>query len=240
MKLGELEALIHRSLDVFYQKRLQKLSELKLRETLRKKNPYLLRAIGVETAQEIVERLLQAFMSSSEETIFGNAFFEPIVKAVCSGVAAGGAGMDVVIETQDAYTIISIKSGPNWGNSSQVAKLQQDFMTANRVFSNRTLKKQFRALLGHCYGRVCSERGGKRIYSTLSGEAFWEEITGDPDFYLKLIRLMRSYPATHKEKYQAEWTTTVNRFTQEFLNSFSKGGKIDWEKLVRFNSGRDA
>ena len=27
-----------------------------------------------------------------------------------------------------------------------------------------------------------------------SGQAFWQEITGDPDFYLKLIRLMKDVP----------------------------------------------
>jgi hypothetical protein len=137
MRSDELEALVHRSLDDFYRRRLQKLSDLKLRETLRKKNPYLFRAVGVQKASEIVARLLEAYMSSSEETIFGDAFFEPIVKAVCGGTAAGVAGVDVVIETEDEYTVISVKSGPNWGNSSQMSKLGQDFMTARSVFANK-------------------------------------------------------------------------------------------------------
>ena len=239
MRSNKLEELVRSCLDDFYRRRRQKLSDLKLKATLRKKNPYLFRAIGVQKASEIVEGLLRAFMSSSEETIFGDAFFEPIVRAVCSGVAAGGAGVDVVVERQEDYTVISVKSGPNWGNSSQVAKLQQDFMTARRVFENKKMRKQFRALLGHCYGRKSSEPCEKRIYYSRSGQAFWQEITGDPEFYLKLILAMNDYPAIQRTIYEKEWNKAVNRFEREFLNDFAKSdGSIDWEKLVRFNSVR--
>ena len=36
-------------------------------------------------------------------------------------------------------------------------------------------------------------------------QAFWQEITGDPDFYLKLIRLMKDVPARNKPKYKPVW-----------------------------------
>lgn len=65
----ELEVLIRQSLDQFYQRRIKKLSELKLRNVLSKKNPYLFRAVGVQDAYEIVDELLRAYMSSSDETI---------------------------------------------------------------------------------------------------------------------------------------------------------------------------
>ncbi|MDQ6660146.1 MAG: hypothetical protein M3Z24_04185 [Chloroflexota bacterium] len=48
----ELENLIRQSLDIFYRRRIEKLSELKLSDILRKKNPYLLRAVGVQKASD--------------------------------------------------------------------------------------------------------------------------------------------------------------------------------------------
>lgn len=67
----------------------------------------------------------------------------------------------------------------------------------------------------------------------------WEELTGDPDFYLKLIRLMKDHPAHHRVNYEESWNKAVNRFTSEFLDDFSLAdGSIDWEKLVIFNSGK--
>lgn len=240
MKSDELEQIIKSCLDNFYQRRLKKLDDLKLRDTLRKKNPYLYRAIGVKCINEIVTKLLEAYMSSSEETIFGDAFFEPLVKAICCGTAAGGAGVDVVVETDDEYTVISVKSGPNWGNSSQMSKIQQDFMTARNVFANKKLKKHFRALLGHCYGRKNSEPDNKRLYYVRSGQLFWEELTGDPDFYLEIIRLMGKYPDDQKDAYDDAWIRAIHRFTKEILNDFATEKLyIDWEKLLKYNSGSD-
>ena len=240
MNSADLEKLVRERLHVFYKRRLDKLTGLKLQETLKKKNPYLFRAIGVVKASEIVESLLNAYMSSSEETIFGEAFFEPIARVASKGFSAGGTGIDVVIETEDEYTAVSVKSGPHWGNASQMAKLKQDFETQRSIFTNRKIKKQFRALLVHCYGRTCGEPGTTRMYSIRSGQAFWEQITGDPDFYLNLIRAMDDYPAIHRVSYDKARSEAVNRFEKEFLIRFStKSGAIDWDELVRFNSGKD-
>jgi hypothetical protein len=75
-------------------------------------------------------------------------------------------------------------------------------------------------------------------YTPSSGQEFWQELTGDPDFYLKLIRLMDKHPEAHRALYEEEWNKASNRFTKEFLDKFSTpDGSIDWEKLVEFNSG---
>ncbi len=58
MNPSELEGLIRQSLDDFYQRRMKKLIELKLSNVLRKKNPYLFRAVGVQKASEIVTEIL--------------------------------------------------------------------------------------------------------------------------------------------------------------------------------------
>lgn len=236
MDSDELEALVRKSLDDFYQRRINKLSTLKLKDTLRKKNPYLFRAIGIQKASEIVERLLRDYMSSSDEGIFGDAFFEPIAKLASGGHVSPSEGVDVAIETDKVYKAVAVKSGPNIFNASQAKRMNDEF-TALR---NRLLKlhKQFDALLGHGYGRKSSDPTSKRIYRIRSGEAFWTELTGDSEFYLKLIRLMKDYPVQHRVTFEEEWGKAVNRFERDFLNEFATpDGGIDWEKLVRFNSG---
>lgn len=51
---------------------------------------------------------------------------------------------------------------------------------------------------------------------------------------------MRDYPTRHRAIYDTERAKAVNRFTKEFLEEFStEDGAIDWEKLVRFNSGKE-
>jgi adenylate kinase family enzyme len=213
---------------------------LKLQDVLRKKNPYLLRAIGVEKASEIVEEILKAFMSSSDESIFGDAFFEPVVRIASEGRVSDADGVDVVIETDTVYKAIAVKSGPNIFNASQ-AKRQDDEFNSLRSRLHK-IHKQFDPILGHCYGRKPSERPrtGKLAYRSVAGQAFWEEVTGDSNFYLKLIELMKDYPQQHRLEFKQEWDKAVNRFERDFLNNFGNAdGTINWEKLARFNSGKD-
>ncbi len=239
MNQSELEALIRQSLDDFYQRRIKKLSELKLSAVLRKKNPYLLRAVGVQKASEIVEEVLKAYMSSSDETIFGDAFFEPIVRLCSGGRVSDSDGVDVIVETDTVYKAIAVKSGPNIFNSSQ-AKRQNDEFNSLRHRMHK-IHKQFDPILGHCYGKTSDRpRKGHLTYRRLAGQALWEELTGDPDFYLKIIVLMSDSATQHRIEFEKEWANALKRFEDDFLTNFGKpDGTIDWENLLRFNSGKE-
>ena len=238
-KIGarKLEELIKKHLDEFYARRIAKLSGLNLTEALSKKNPYLFRASGVQKASEIVAELLRAYISSSDETIFGDAFFEPIAKAVSGGQVGGGEGVDIIKETETTVTVYAVKSGSQWGNADQWTRQRQNFQSLqNRL---RKLHKTFDPVLGYGYGRRNTDPKGSTNHRQRSGQAFWEELTGDTDFYLKLVRLMKHYPQEHRRQYQAEWDKAVNRFEREFLLNFSTpDGDINWDKLVEFNSGK--
>ncbi|HLX59108.1 MAG TPA: PmeII family type II restriction endonuclease [Ktedonobacteraceae bacterium] len=238
MNPSELEDLIRRSLDDFYQRRMKKLTELKLSDVLRKKNPYLLRAIGVRKASEIVTEILRAYMSSSDESIFGDAFFEPIARLCSGGTVSPSEGVDVAVESDAVYKAFSIKSGPNIFNASQ-AKRQHDEFNSLRHRMHK-IHKQFDPILGHCYGKRSSNRKGKLAYRVLSGQALWEELTGDPNFYIKLIHLMHDYPTEHRREFEKAWDNALNRFEGEFIINFGNlDGSINWEKLLRFNSGKE-
>ncbi|MEW5936806.1 MAG: PmeII family type II restriction endonuclease, partial [Candidatus Thermoplasmatota archaeon] len=209
---------------------------LKLKAFLRKKNPYLYRAIGTEKASEIVEEIMRAYFSSSDEATFGNAFFEPIAKISSKGIVSPSEGVDIALERRKRYTAISVKSGPNWGNSSQIKKLIDNFNSLrSRLYK---IQKQFDPVVGHGYGRLNRPPSDKRVFRDISGQKFWTELTGDSDFYLKLVRLMRDYPAAHRIVYKKAWDATVNKHTADFIKEFCReNGSIDWEKLVEFNSG---
>ena len=240
MNPSELEGLIRESLNDFYKRRMKKLSELELRDVLRKKNPYLFRAIGLEKVSEVVAQILTAYMSSSDESIFGDAFFEPLVRLCSGGRASDSDGVDVIVETDTVYKAIAVKSGPNIFNSSQ-SKRQNDEFNSLRHRMHK-IQKQFDPILGHCYGCKPSDRPrkGSLTYRSLAGQALWEELTGDPDFYLKLIYLMRDYPEQHRVAFEKEWSKVLNRFEADFFINFgTEDGSIDWEKLLRFNSGKE-
>jgi hypothetical protein len=132
-----------------------------------------------------------------------------------------------------------VKSGPNPFNSSQRKRQDDEF----RALRSRLLKikKQFDPILGHAYGRSRADTS-KVIYRDVAGQEFWEELTGDPDFYLKLIHHMQDEViAKHREEYRVAWAQAVNRYLGEFIPLFcNKDGTINWEALVQFNSSKSS
>ncbi len=238
MDTVELEKLIAESLRSFYDRRLQALSKIRLRSFLRRKNPYIFRARATEKASELVESLLVAHLYASDETIFGDAFFEPIAKIASGGVVSPAPGLDFAIETDTRYLAVAMKSGPNVFNASQKRRQSDEFNELRARLQK--LNKAFDPLLGHAYGRYKTEPAKSRTYRDRSGQAFWTEATGDPDFYLKLIRLMKDEPLHRCDEFTTAWDALVNRLTLEFISDFCfEDGRIDWDKLVRFVSAEE-
>jgi hypothetical protein len=234
----ELEDIINNLLDDFYKRRIKKLSELKLRDTIKRKNPYLFKAIGTQDAAEIVESLLSAFMSSSDEGIFGDAFFEPLAREASGFKVSDAEGVDITSEKSNTYTAVAVKSGTSVFNAASKKKQSENFQSLQRRIAK--LKKRFDAIVGYCYGRKKSRGGGQYSFEELAGQDFWTRITGDEDFYLKIIRLMKRKPQEHKVVYQEEWDKAKNRFTSEFTSLFCKtDGSINWDRLAEFNSGSE-
>ena len=230
----ELETKIEELLDAFCRRRIEKLNELKLNQTLTKKNPYLFKATGVQKAAEIVEQLLKAFSSSSDEGIFGDVFFEPLAQYVSGGEVSPSEGVDIAMQNDTTYRAIAVKSGPSVFNAQSKRRQLQDFETLEARI--RRLRKHFDPVIGYSYGRKQKQKEGK--VRELAGQAFWQEITGNPDFYLKIINLMKDKPLIHQPAYEKAWNATLNRFTRDFINDFcSEDGQINWEKLTKFNSG---
>lgn len=72
LNLKDVSQYVEQNIGTFHQKRISGLNALKLKRVLGKKNPYLFKAKYVLTAQDIIKSLTDAFISSQEETIFGD------------------------------------------------------------------------------------------------------------------------------------------------------------------------
>lgn len=226
---------IQEKIPVFHQKRLESLEKLKLRQVLARKNPYLFKAKNVETAGVLVKQIVDAHLSSHEETVFGD-FLELLAIYVCSltyrGRKSATEGIDLEFERGDALYLVSIKSGPNWGNSSQVKKMRDFFRQARKIYG---ASRHLIAVNGCCYGRDNSADKGD--YVKLCGQSFWELVSGDLDMYRTIIEPLGAQAKERNEAFDTEYQKVLNRFTREFLADFcTQSGSIDWNTLVAFNS----
>jgi hypothetical protein len=238
VKAREITKFIEEHIPEFHRKRLQSLAGLKLKKVLRRKNPYLYKAKFVTSAPELVKAILDAHLSSQEEAIFGG-FLEGLAIFICervfSGKKSSAEGIDLEFECDGIWYIVSIKSGPNWGNSSQIKKMRQNFSQAKRILGTNTSAKNIVAVNGCCYGQESVEEKGD--YLKKCGQSFWSFVSGDNEFYITIIEPLGHKAKERNEAFQIEYGKVINRFTAEFIKDFCQtDGTILWDKLVEFNS----
>ncbi len=234
----EITDYVAANIQTFHQKRLDSLQKLRLLDVIRRKNPYLFKAKNINTAQDFVKTILDAFLSSQEEGIFGG-FLEELAIFICSHVYGGqkssAEGIDLEFEKDNIRYIVSIKSGPNWGNSSQVAKLRDNFRKAKRILRTNISSTNVVAVNGCCYGK--DRKPDKGDYLKLCGQKFWEFISGDDNLYTDIIEPLGHQAKAKNEQFTQEYDKTINRFTAEFFGKFCDAeGNMLWEEIVKFNS----
>jgi hypothetical protein len=189
---------------------------------------------------DLITEIVNAYISSSEETMFGDwleglAIF--INQKVYSGWKSGIKGIDLEFDKDGTRYIVSIKSGPNWGNSSQIEKMINNFNTSKKTLRTSNSHLNIVCVNGCCYGKDSSHDKGS--YYKYCGQIFGEFIGGSEDIYTDIIEPLGYKAGECNDDYMAKYHQMVNKFTKEFIESFyDNTGAIDWDKLVKFNSGK--
>jgi len=208
-------------------------SQLKVRSTNVSKSNHFY------TAHDLVKTILDAHLSSQEEGIFGG-FLEELEVFICNRVYDGkkssAEGIDLEFEKDGTVYLVSIKSGPNWGNSRQIARMKDDFKKAKRIRGTNIRGLKVVAVNGCCYGR--DKNPDKGDYLKYCGQQFWEFISGNERLYTDIIEPLGHKAREKNEHFQIEYAKVINKFTLEFSREYcAPDGSILWSKLVQFNSG---
>jgi len=240
---SDLGLEVGRLLDTLYAKRFAALEKLTLSRLLNK-NPYLYRALGLADSSELVMQRMIAFVSSSDETIFGIDFIEPLAifaakygndpSGLARSVSVGaGAGQDIAIETAQSYMAISVKSSKNIFNSQSAKGPGGEFQALQARL--KKLNKTFRPIIGYGYGRK-TERKASTV-EKLAGQAFWFMLTGEEDFYLRISQAMENFAGEHGHAYKAKFEAKHQQLLRAFMIEYvDVNGRILWNKVVAFNS----
>ena len=229
---------VNKNIVDFHQRRIYSLESLDLNKLLRK-NPYLFKAKNISTANELITGLLEAFLSSSEEKLFGDFLEELaifIAGKIYNGHKSSAPGVDLEFFNQQIHYIVSIKSGTNWGNSSQHRKLQEDLANAVVRIKQSNYQKNVQPVLGICYGKT--KTSFLRGYMKVVGQNFWYLISGNKELYKEIIEPIGYRAKEHNDSFYLEKNRVINRFTKQFLDNYCDSkGEINWERFVEFNSG---
>ena len=239
LNLEKVEEFVNDNIVDFHTRRLESLRRLKL-ATLLKKNPYLFRAKNVASAGQLIEGLLDAFLSSSEEKLFGD-FLEGLAVFIAQETSGGhkstASGVDLEFFNSGIHYVVSVKSGPSWGNSSQHRRLEQDLKGAERRLKQSHQGLNVQTVLGICYGKTRTAYTA-RGYLKVVGQNFWYLISEDKNLYTDIIEPIGHRAKEHNENFARERGKLATRLTKAFIETYcDDSGAIDWLRLVQDNSG---
>ena len=227
----EVIRAISHALNEFYMSLTKTLDDINIDKILKRKNPYLYRAKGINNATQVVDGILSAYVSSSEETIFGNTFFEPIAIVVSGGQKAVTEGVDITVDKDNTIYSIAVKSGTSVFNADSRKRQEQNFQSAQK--RAQQAHKAFMPVVGYGYGKKKVSIKNEKFYKELAGKDFWEWLTGDPAFYT-----MGTKPDEFATHFEDSYNKAENRMIRDFTTKYCKDdGSIDWDKLIKFNSG---
>lgn len=232
----------------FYYERLMYLRcRMSLAEVFRRKNPYLLKAKNISSPDELVRSVVDAFLSSQEETMFGNrleAFAIYVSERICGGSKSELPSVDLEFEREGKYYIVGIKSGTNWGNSDQINRMKDNFKAARKFLrKERRVTQEVIAVNGCIYGKDArpfkKDADAKKSYFKFAGQDFWHFISGDDDLYREIIKPIDEEARQRDEEFKRAYDGKINSMVKEFSNIFlDREGLIDWVKLIDYVSGR--
>ncbi len=232
----------------FYQVRLDSLKELRLNSVLKRKNPYLFKAKNIELAGDLVKSIVDAFLSSQEETIFGNyleGFAVHVSKTLFGGFKSALKSVDLEFERDGKYHLVGIKSGTNWGNSDQINRMRDNFKTARELIRERGLQQEIIAVNGCIYGKdrkpFKTHHDPDKHYYKYAGQDFWAFISGDDQLYREIIAPIDQEARQKDEVFKKAYFAKINEMNQQFVTHFmTPDNQIDWLKLIDFVSKREA
>lgn len=232
----------------FYYERLMYLRcRMSLAEVFKRKNPYLLKAKNISSPDELVRSVVDAFLSSQEETMFGNrleAFAIYVSGKMYGGCKSELPSIDLEFERDDKYYIVGIKSGTSWGNSDQVNRMKDNFKAAHKFLrKEQGVTKEIIAVNGCIYGKdakpLKKDADAKKGYYKYAGQDFWQFISGDDDLYREIIKPIDEEARHRDEEFKRTYDGKINSMVKEFSNIFlDEEGLIDWVKLIDYVSKR--
>jgi site-specific DNA-methyltransferase (cytosine-N4-specific) len=219
---------------------------MSLFDVLSRKNPYLLKAKNIASPDELVRSIVDAFLSSQEETMFGNkleAFAIYVSARLYGGFKSELPSVDLEFARDDVYYIVGIKSGINWGNSDQVNRMKDNFKAARKYLQERGEEREVVAINGCIYGKdgkpLKENSDPEKSYYKYAGQDFWNFISGDDNMYREIIKPIDEEARTRDEEFKRTYDGKVNSMVKEFSNLFlNDEGIIDWVQLVDHVSKR--
>lgn len=163
-------------------------------------------------------------------------FFEPLAIVLSGGQKAVTEGVDITVDKENTIYSIAVKSGTSVFNADSRKRQEQNFQAAQK--RAQQAKKAFFPIIGYGYGKKKVVAGKEKFYKEIAGKDFWYWLTGDADFYTKIIDYMGTRPDEYAKQFEEAYNKAENRMIRQFTIKYcNEDGSINWNALLKYNSG---
>ena len=234
---AEAEEGVNRATKNFVIRMETKLTKLRPINLLKQKSPFLSCIRAPSSVEDLAANMVNDWLSSSAETVLGNVIEEAAV-AVCAaaknGRKATAEGMDLeFMQIEQGSSILylgQVKSGRNWGNSSQRQALARKFRTVEkRVNQNKGNQQIVYCFEGISYGPSKADLNPEG-YKRYVGKSFWSHISGWDGTMEKVLEVVQEHAGNGLKAARQKSVEEITEFMEK--EKLSICGKVDWKKLL--------
>ena len=235
LDLAKVREYVYGRIAIFHERHAQSIQGLALKGLMRQ-NPHLYRASPLLTVAALIEKLLDDYLSASEEHLFGRFLADLAVfvtQHTCNGYRSAAEGVDVEFVNRGVHFLVSVKSALVWSNMADQNQLEQNLKAAAARVNLLPVVPEVQPVLGICFGRAST--GHVRNYRMVVGQDFWYLLSECRELYAEIVEPLRFCTKERGRQVSQERPHLVNRLMREFLAEFCHAsGAIHWPRLVDY------
>lgn len=239
----------------FYSKLSDSISKTSADTLIKRKNPYLVGLRLDKQIKSVSKTLLDAHISSSEETLLGNLLEElaiSINRDIYGGTKAqeGKFGsIDLIFDNEEVKYLVSIKSGINWGNADQKRAMKTNFSSAQSILRDEGWAGKTICINGCIYGKASTQLFQDELYPNsdyyrIVGANFWSFISGDPTMHHKVLdavdKASIEFLSSPDNVYTKVYDKKLKEIEEDLLNKYGSDknqNQVGIEKLLGDQTG---
>lgn len=193
-------------------------------------NPFLIRALNLDTPEQVVG--LNVYMATTRSIVTSMGFFiQKILLSSSETVenAPKNSGWDLIKTTPNGERCwIQVKSGPNNMDKDQIVywamKIQEKINEGDKGYIGITYGKKRQSTV--TIGLLRQLLPDWQI-NTLIGRELWDFISDDPDYSSQLLEILRNSAAQvlNQHSIAEEIEACCDRVTNEFIRKYGGGSE---------------
>jgi hypothetical protein len=213
----------------------ERFSNLRIKERLKRTNPFLLRIRGIRTVVAWAESQIQGVLFASEEEAVGH-LLEAIAKICHPGACEPEFPDDLDYEVTENTTTSGYQVKMSWDcmPMSSRKNLSSTIRILRGVYEAK--QKNFVGYFAPCYGKAKTSKQPGQEYVSLASREFWTRVGGgDPEYDVKVGEVCAILCSDFRSTIQATLIPDlVHRLTEAALPLIGEAnGDLDYAKLFR-------